>query len=225
MVSLFVSEDGHYWEKYNRPIEITSGEELFSESVMTTYFSEALNWIWVGTGDGIGIIEDTTSTIFRFSEPANPFSAYPNPFLIDDINQVNGDGHVRFKYLNPNNELGTIDIFDFAMEKVIQLTHAFMIDSDESEIIWNGKNDYGDQVANGVYFCRLSLNNKYTLMHIMRSLNLDYLIKNYQSSFWLHPDHPFPYGLLLNLEMHTHHQSHQQLEIDILLMPGHKEIA
>ena len=66
-----------------------------------------------------------------------------------------------FKYLNPNNELGTIDIFDFAMERVIQLTHAYMIDSDESEIIWNGRNDYGDQVDNGVYFCRLSLNNKY----------------------------------------------------------------
>jgi len=51
----------------------------------------------VGTIDGISIIEnDTITTIHRFWEPANPFSAYPNPFLINDYNQVDGDGHVRF---------------------------------------------------------------------------------------------------------------------------------
>ena len=32
---------------------------------------------------------------------------------------------------------------------------------DENEIIWNGRNDYGDKVANGVYFCRLFLNGEY----------------------------------------------------------------
>ena len=31
----------------------------------------------------------------------------------------------------------------------------------ENEIIWDGKNEYGKKVANGVYFCRLSLGGKY----------------------------------------------------------------
>ena len=32
---------------------------------------------------------------------------------------------------------------------------------DDSEMIWNGRNEYGDKIANGVYFCRLSLNSEY----------------------------------------------------------------
>ena len=31
----------------------------------------------------------------------------------------------------------------------------------ENEILWNGRNEYGDKVANGAYFCRLSLQGEY----------------------------------------------------------------
>ena len=64
-------------------------------------------------------------------------------------------------YSNPNDYLGTINIFDFAMDKVVQINNSHLFNNNESEIIWNGRNEYGDQVANGVYFCRLSLNGKY----------------------------------------------------------------
>ncbi len=157
---LYVSEDGEHWEKYSRPIDALTGEEILSESVLAVYNQD--NWLWVGTIDGISIIEnDTITTIHRFWEPANPFSAYPNPFLINDYNQVDGDGHVRFIYSNPENDNSSIDIFDFAMDKVIQLNNPHLVNNNESEVIWNGRNEYGDQVANGVYFCRLSLNGKY----------------------------------------------------------------
>ena len=36
-----------------------------------------------------------------------------------------------------------------------------MVNNIESEVVWNGRNEYGDKVANGVYFCRLSLNGEY----------------------------------------------------------------
>ena len=70
---------------------------------MSVYYQD--NWLWVGTVDGISIIAENemTTIIHRFWEPANPFSAYPNPFLINDYNQVENDGHVRFVYTNPNN--------------------------------------------------------------------------------------------------------------------------
>ena len=156
---LYVSEDGEHWEKYSRPIDALTGEEILSESVLAVY--NQYNWLWMGTIDGISIFEkDTITTIHRFWESANPFSAYPNPFLINDYNQVGGDGHVRFVYFNPDNYKGTIDIFDFTMDKVIQLINPHTNDN-ESELIWNGKNEYGDKIANGVYFCRLSLNGKY----------------------------------------------------------------
>jgi glutathionyl-hydroquinone reductase len=74
---------------------------------------------------------------------------------------VGGDGHVRFIYSNPNDYSGTINIFDFAMDKVVQINNSHLVNNNESEIIWNGRNEYGDQVANGVYFCRLSLNGEY----------------------------------------------------------------
>ena len=157
---LYVSEDGEYWERYSRPIDTLTGEKILTESVLAMYSQD--NWLWVGTIDGISIIEnDTITTIHRLWEPANPFSAYPNPFFINDYNQVDGDGHVRFIYSNPEKDNCSIDIFDFAMDKVIQLDTSHLVNNNESEIIWNGRNDYGDQVANGVYFCRLSLNGKY----------------------------------------------------------------
>ena len=88
-------------------------------------------------------------------------SAYPNPFLINDYYQVGGYGHVRFIYSNLENANSSIDIFNFAMDRVIQLDNSHLVNNNESEIIWNGRNDYGDQVANGVYFCRLSIHGKY----------------------------------------------------------------
>ena len=165
---LYVSEDGKHWEKYLRPVDKNSGEELIAEAVMSTYFSENNNWLLVGTGDGIAISDDDgiNWTVHRFWESnvykneKKMFSAYPNPFFINDYNQVSSDGHVRFVYSNPENIAGSIDIFDFAMDRVIQLSGAHLI-NDESELIWNGRNDYNDKVANGVYFCRLSLNGNY----------------------------------------------------------------
>jgi hypothetical protein len=166
---LYVSEDGEHWGKYTRPIDDNTEEELFTESVMTTYFSEVFNWLWMGTEDGIAISNDDGISweVHRFWEETvysnveKMLSAYPNPFLINDYYQVGGDGHVRFIYSNPDNDNSSIDIFDFAMDRVIQLGTSHLVDNNESEVIWNGRNEYGDQVANGVYFCRLSLNGEY----------------------------------------------------------------
>ena len=165
---LYMSIDGEHWEKYTRPIDDNTGEELLTESVMSVYFSENDNRLWIGTEDGIAIsdVDGISWSIQRFWESTiykdqgNMLSAYPNPFLINDDNQVGGDGHVRFLYSNPNNYSGSIDVFDFSMNRVIQIKKHHTI-NDESVVIWNGRNEYGDQVANGVYFCRLSINGDY----------------------------------------------------------------
>ena len=47
------------------------------------------------------------------------------------------------------------------MDRVIRLNNSYLVTNNESEVIWNGRNEYGDQVANGVYFCRLYLNGEY----------------------------------------------------------------
>ena len=164
---LYVSEDGYYWEKYNHPIDNNSLEILLSEPVTSSYYSQSLNWLWLGTADGLAISNNDGLTwdIHRFWESTqnnnhNIFSAYPNPFFINDHNQLHGTGYVRFIFYNPNQKYAKIDIFDFSMNKVINLTDIKFVNHTESEIIWNGKNDYGDKVSNGVYFCRLMINNK-----------------------------------------------------------------
>ena len=128
-------------------------------------FNDSDEILFIGTGDGLAIIDEATesTSIIRFWEAPNPFSVYPNPFFINDFNQINDNGHVRFIFLNPNQQNGKIDIYDFSMDKVTHLTDSFFVgpEGKESEIIWNGKNQHGDKIANGVYFCRLSLSGKY----------------------------------------------------------------
>ena len=73
---------------------------------------------------------------------------------------LNQDGHVRFVYFNPSNSLKSeIDIYDFSMNHVINLSQKIIIE-DEATIIWNGRNRLGSRVVNGTYFCRLSIDNK-----------------------------------------------------------------
>ena len=166
---LYVSEDGEHWEKYSRPVNYNTEEELLTQPVFSVYTDEN-NWLLLGTSDGIALSNDDGINwiIHRFWQAAdhsdrdNVLSAYPNPFLINDYNIVGNDGHVRFVYSNPNKYPGKMDIFDFSMDKVIHLNNSNLISLDgENEMIWNGRNEYNDKVANGVYFCRLSLNGEY----------------------------------------------------------------
>ena len=166
---LYVSEDGAHWEKYSRPIDYNTGEELLTQPVLSVYY-DLNNWLWLGTVDGIALSNNNglNWTIHRSWQATdhlkrgNVLSAYPNPFLINDYNIIENDGYVRFLYSNPNEFPGTIDVFDFSMDQVIHLNNPNPISiNDENEIIWNGRNEYGDKVANGVYFCRLSLNKEY----------------------------------------------------------------
>ena len=171
-LGLYLSLDGEHWEKYSdKKIDSITGEQILAESVLTTYFDN--EWLWFGTPDGLGVIknDNISMNVHRYWENDELFSAYPNPFLIDEHNQFNGNGHVRFIYDNLDNSSSKIDIFDFAMERVIQLNDYKIINENETEIIWNGKNEYGDKVSNGIYFCRLSIDNNYfwTKLAIIKS--------------------------------------------------------
>ena len=97
--------------------------------------------------------------IYRFWENNSTFDVYPNPFMIDQYNFINGDGHVRFVYPGQSLE-ATIDIFDFSMDLVASIKDPAIINQ-QIEFIWNGRNVYNEKVENGVYFCRLNHNGNY----------------------------------------------------------------
>ena len=107
--------------------------------------------LWVGTGDGLLKSTDggATWTIFRTDVPTNPdvptdrtpsvdAYAYPNPF------SPNADTYVRIRYDEPS---ASIRIFDFAMNLVRSLPSAA-----PTEQVWDGFDESGNRVANGVYF-------------------------------------------------------------------------
>ena len=158
------------WESFNSFIEYGSGEQIFSSVV---YDSKIINnKLWVGTQDGIAISSDITDPvwdIFRFWEEASSLSAYPNPFLMDDYNVLNGSGHVRFVFSGTNIN-STIDIFNFNMDKVTTLKNPISSNG-QIEFSWNGINEFGKKVTNGIYFCRLndSGNNQWVKLAVLGS--------------------------------------------------------
>tara|TARA_B100001142_G_scaffold59996_1_gene58939 strand:+ start:561 stop:2225 length:1665 start_codon:yes stop_codon:yes gene_type:complete len=163
---LFISQDGIFWENFNSFVDYETGERVLSEIVYDTKFIN--NNLWVATNDGVAISSDSESPndwlVYRFWNDMNQFSAYPNPFLINDYNVVNGHGHMRFvsKSTNAN---AVIDIFDFSMDKVVTLNSPLET-SNQIEFIWNGKSEYGGNVQNGVYFCRLNDNGEYSWVKV-----------------------------------------------------------
>ena len=53
----------------------------------------------------------------------------------------------------------SIKIINKSMGHIINLNNPMLI-NDEGEFIWNGQNQFNQEVANGVYFCRLNLDGK-----------------------------------------------------------------
>lgn len=119
--------------------------------------------VFVGTGDGLASTIDNAThqfgsawTIRRTYQPVAGSSssyAYPNPF-------APSLGPVRIHYYSGSGT-GTvsvsIDIFDFGMNRVRTLIHDASRELDkELDELWDGRNDDGRVVANGVYFYRIT---------------------------------------------------------------------
>jgi len=179
---LFYSEDYIHWEKVERTwIDSNTGDIILNNTVYSVLTFESLSLsgfvsnsilssvvfksLFIGTGDGLvkRNLLSNDNTIYRFwnnsasslSEDIG-FSVYPNPFFINDDGILNGDGHVRFIYAAPSSSGHfEINIYDFTMQHVVTLSDKIII-GDESVVIWDGRNELGQKVINGTYFCRLA---------------------------------------------------------------------
>lgn len=121
--------------------------------------------LWAGTANGLaststnGAVWQVFQVFARTGGDGEPRTyAYPNPFSPNVHNRLGDDGHVRFQYNTRNDTRVTIKIYDFAMEHVTTVAENVPrpADGDFYEI-WNGRNDRGEQVHNGVYFYRVEL--------------------------------------------------------------------
>lgn len=164
---------GYSWESFGTIYDAETGEPVYgaSGSRGMLYAISALvspspggERIWIGTTDGLAYTDNEYEWhVLRSFSPTSHikeanFYAYPNPFSPSRHNQLEGDGFVRFQFDMMTPGTVTLQVYDFAMEKVANVA----INESKSEgyisISWNGKNLLGDIVVNGVYFCKIQIN-------------------------------------------------------------------
>jgi prepilin-type processing-associated H-X9-DG protein len=162
---LFKSVDGENWALYTPFEDKLRGEFIISENVYASLVDtrEDKPYLWVGTGDGIAKTSNDGLAweIFRSAFPVDTLGqpeiyAYPNPFSPTHHNILYGDGHVRVHYHLNEPAFVTLEVFDFAMERVYKGEKHFMNNPGDYNEIWNGKNGQGEHVANGTYFCKIT---------------------------------------------------------------------
>ncbi|UCH62378.1 MAG: hypothetical protein JSU77_11320 [Fidelibacterota bacterium] len=166
---LYKSFDGLNWARFHSAVDSLTGEQVWAEEAYGVLFDSRDSTLWIGTPDGLARTRDAglsweieRSFISTSDSGEVRFYAYPNPFYPAENNVLSGSGHVRFQYYINAGEIGTtttarISIFDFAMDPVISLATRYHTGTGDFSQAWDGHNDAGHQVANGVYYCRLTL--------------------------------------------------------------------
>ncbi|MEW6702617.1 MAG: hypothetical protein AB1298_07845 [Bacteroidota bacterium] len=116
--------------------------------------------IWLGSDNGLARLNETDGfwngkwKIFLASEKLASTSetyAFPNPFSPDEE-------RIRIKYSTSQPSNVTIRIFDFGMNLVRTVIQNAPRDARDEQIeMWDGKDESGKIVPNGVYFYRIDL--------------------------------------------------------------------
>lgn len=167
---LFKSFDGINWARFDNATDHLTGEQVWADQAYGSLFDGRDSTLWVGTPDGLAKTDDhgITWTIERsFVSTTSPgeerFYAYPNPFYLAEDNFRDGRGHVRFQYHLAGYQVpatASISIYDFAMDPVVSLPERRHPVAGDFSQVWDGRNEAGYQVANGVYYCRFTLGNE-----------------------------------------------------------------
>ena len=165
---LYASADqGATWEQAVVRDQIT-GEDLHGTFVGLETVGQVL---WAGAENGLGRSEDGGQTWAVIKSLVRPLSldksklegqgglvdslqtyAAPNPFAPSQ------DEKARMVYSLSKEAQVTIEIYDFASRKVRTLISGAMRQSgNQTSDAWDGKDDGGDTMANGVYFYRIEL--------------------------------------------------------------------
>lgn len=163
---LFKSEDnGKSWYLFPPIQDTRSGEKVYSTDIYSVGVDLA-GVLWVGTSDGLA---STSSNGFEWQltrafKPTGQAGekrtyAYPNPFSPMRHNQLQDEGHVRFQYNTKGPARVTIKVYDFAMDLVKDLGSRFRPAAGDYAEAWNGRNENGVDVANGVYFYKVEIDN------------------------------------------------------------------
>ncbi len=161
---LFKSLDfGRTWAEYPPIVDSQNGGVYFSERLFSVAVSAAQT-LWAGGPDGLAVSENDGNSwrILRGSVKTGNTGetrtyAYPSPFSPSRHNVLGGDGHLRFQYNTLGETQVTLRIYDFAMDLVKEVVNGKPRGAGDFYEVWNGYNEHGEIIANGVYFYSLVL--------------------------------------------------------------------
>ena len=150
---LYKSNDGGTpgsWSRFPEIVDRHNGRRILLDSV---YGALVLNdLLFIGTAEGIAVSTNLGIdwNVYR-PEPVK-IRFYPNPFSPE----VFGEARLVFSLVEPATV--TVQLFDFAMEKVKTVCDGRSYGIGNGwEIYWDGTDLQGEEVANGVYFCAFTI--------------------------------------------------------------------
>ena len=139
--------------------EILTNEVISFAFDNRPYYSQAV--LWLGTLDGLARssdIEGRNWQIFRAEYDPNKIYAYPNPYSPYSHNLLDGDGYVRFHTSEVVSYTIEMSIYNFALGIIFNKKHDRR--SGTESLKWDGKDQNGKLVDNGVYFINLKFAEK-----------------------------------------------------------------
>ncbi|RMH63194.1 MAG: hypothetical protein D6677_07700 [Calditrichaeota bacterium] len=164
---LFISDDGGAnWFRVPEVVDQRNGDRILDDE----YFSAAgqvvngRSYWWLGSSDGLALTTDRgnswrliRSFVSTRERPVPAVYAYPSPF------SPPRNGYTRFQF-----DIGTateveVRIYNWAMEHVRTLKETednWSPDSQDRNVIWDGRDSFGRIVDTGVYFFRAVVGNK-----------------------------------------------------------------
>ena len=147
------TDGGQTWGTFPQMVDKDTGEIVGWRVFYSVRAHEGV--LWAGGADGLAKTEDTglTWTVFRAFEPTHEDEtyAYPNPWspLRWESNDL---PPLRLQYHTTKGTLVTIKIYDFALDLVRTLVQGKPRSPGDFSELWDGRNEEGDVVANGVYY-------------------------------------------------------------------------
>ena len=152
-------DEGKNWQVFNF---MKDKDEITQNRIFSSEFASVAiidSEVWAGNADGLVKSRDKGNSwdVIRIAVPigtegSEAAYAYPSPF--SPI--VEGGQVVRIHHRPRQDGAVTIKIYDFAMNLVITLiNHQDRRGGMEYDEPWDGKNEKGELVANGVYFFKL----------------------------------------------------------------------
>jgi len=135
-------ETGDLWDSFVLPFEIST------QSVFDAEHMEFFDDIFIATPQGVCVYDgESFNCESSDGNTGKSFYAYPNPLNFNQINQL------TFVYSGEESNInGEIIIYDLAMDRVGRI-------NGEGVTRWDGKNDFGNRVTNGVYIAKYTHTN------------------------------------------------------------------